>query len=61
MHTLINKTNTKKFALHTANKLRPFVGFRRVSWEFLARIEGKLKWMIAQEIKAFPSKGVTIK
>ena len=61
MHTLLNKSNARKFALHTASNLRPCVGFRRVSEEFLVRIEGKLRWIITQEVKALPSKGVTIK
>lgn len=61
MHTLINKSNIKKYALHVADCHRPFAGFTRVSGQFFDRIEGKLRLLIEAEIRALPSKGVTIK
>ena len=61
MNALINKSETKKYALWAASHYRPFVGFTRVSEEFLTRIDGKLRNVINSEIRSLPSKGVTIK
>jgi hypothetical protein len=61
MNALINKSHVKKYALHVADCHRPFVGFTRVSNEFLIRLEGKLRAIIEDEIRRLPSKGVTIK
>ena len=61
MNALINKSHVRKYSLHVADCHRPFAGFTRVSEEFFTRIEGKLRLIIEAEIKALPSKGVTIK
>jgi hypothetical protein len=61
MHTLLNKTNVRKYTLYVASQWRPAVGFTRVSEAFLARVETELMIFISREIKTHPSKGVTIK
>lgn len=60
-NALINISHVKKYAIHAAGELRPYVGFKRVSQEFLDRIEGRLRRMVEQEVKAQPSRGITIR
>jgi hypothetical protein len=61
MNALINKSQVRKRALWAASHYRPFVNFTRVSDQFVKRIEAKVYGLIDAEVKALPSKGVTIK
>jgi hypothetical protein len=61
MSKLINVTNVRAFALSAAQRLRPCVGFERVSADFTDRINAKVRAIIEDEIRRLPSVGVTIK
>lgn len=61
MASILNKSAVKKAALDAAEKLRPAVGFTRVSREFINRMESILLNRIRAEVQALPSVGKTIK
>ena len=58
---LTNQAAVREFALAVAERNHPAKGFTRVSQELLDRMEAKLRIIIAAELHAMPSIGVTIK
>ena len=58
---LTNHQAVREFALAVADRNHPAKGFTRVSSTFIDRMEAKLRVIIAAEIHAAPSVGVTIK
>ena len=60
MSSLLNKTNTKKFALFVSEVKRNG-RFVRISQNALDRWEARLKKIIEDDIWRHPSKGKTIK
>lgn len=58
---LTNHAAVREFALLVAHRIRPAARFTRISETFIHRIEGKLCAIIAAEVHAAPSIGVTIK
>jgi hypothetical protein len=61
MSKLVNAQNVRAYALSAASRLRPHVGFERVSKHFVDRIDARLRNLIDSEVRSLPSKGVTIK
>jgi recombinational DNA repair protein RecT len=57
---LINKAHVKKYALEISLAKRSGK-FKRVSAEFLERVEFKLREYVRREIEMAPSVGVTLK
>lgn len=57
---LINKKAVKTYALQVSQDTRGGK-FTRVSSDFLARIDAKLRNIVTQEIHSHPSVGVTLK
>lgn len=56
---LLNVQATRAYALSFASVQRP--KFKRVSLEFLLRIESQLRGYIQNEVQRHPSLGVTLK
>lgn len=59
--SVVNRTALRHLTLGLAARLRPAVGFTRVSTEFIQRMESWLRLKVSQEIMALPSKGKTIR
>ena len=57
----INSKSVKELALHTVAEKRPAWGANRISKDFLARINAKVRCLVVQEVMAHPSKGQTLK
>lgn len=58
---VINRAYVRQWALEYAKDKRPFVGFTRVSEEFLNAVESATKAFIRDRIERHPTKGRTLK
>lgn len=61
MSKLTSPSAVRRYALATADRIRPAAGFTRVSQDFLDRLESATRVWILDEIHRQPSNGKTIK